>query len=182
MDRYRVLFPRSVIYPCPMPRSIEQFLLPEEITEMDGEAWATHFGNVPALLQFRNQFGKTQQSIAQYFGDVPSNFSELIKSSQFVQAEALKYWIEMARVYQDNCCGILWWNLLDGWPQCSDAIVDYFLRKKIAYSVVKCSQQLIIPVVLPDGTVWVVNNSPNIISGKFSCIIISTEISNPSQT
>ena len=26
-----------------------------------------------------------------------------------------------------------------------------------------------------------VNNSPNIISGKFSCIIISTEISNPSQ-
>ena len=34
----------------------------------------------------------------------------------------------------------LWWNLLDGWPQMSDAVVDYFFRKKLAYSYIKRAQ------------------------------------------
>ena len=29
--------------------------------------------------------------------------------------------------------GILWWNVLDGWPQFSDAVVDYYFGKKLAY-------------------------------------------------
>ncbi len=37
--------------------------------------------------------------------------------------------------------GIIWWNLIDGWPQFSDAVVDYFLQKKLAYEYIKTSQQ-----------------------------------------
>ena len=36
--------------------------------------------------------------------------------------------------------GIIWWNLLDGWPQMSDAVVDYYFDKKLAYHYIKKSQ------------------------------------------
>ena len=35
----------------------------------------------------------------------------------------------------------MWWNLADGWPQLSDAIIDYYGIKKLAYSYIKRSQQ-----------------------------------------
>ena len=36
---------------------------------------------------------------------------------------------------------MLWWNLCDGWPQFSDAVVDYFYRKKLAFHYIKNSQK-----------------------------------------
>jgi beta-mannosidase len=33
--------------------------------------------------------------------------------------------------------GILWWNLRDGWPIISDATVDYYGGKKLAYTYIK---------------------------------------------
>jgi beta-mannosidase len=44
------------------------------------------------------------------------------------------------RVARPHKTGILWWNLLDGWPQFSDAVVDYYFEKKLAYSYIKRSQ------------------------------------------
>ena len=37
--------------------------------------------------------------------------------------------------------GIIWWNLIDGWPQISDAVVDYYGDKKLAYHYIKRSQK-----------------------------------------
>jgi len=37
--------------------------------------------------------------------------------------------------------GILWWNLIDGWPQISDAVVDYYFQKKLAFDWIRRSQQ-----------------------------------------
>jgi len=50
-----------------------------------------------------------------------------------VQAEALKFFVESTRLRKWYTSGILWWNLLDGWPQFSDAVVDYYFAKKLAY-------------------------------------------------
>ena len=36
--------------------------------------------------------------------------------------------------------GIIWWNLLDGWPQMSDAVVDYYYEKKLASGYIKRAQ------------------------------------------
>ena len=44
------------------------------------------------------------------------------------------------RVGRPNKTGIIWWNLLDGWPQFSDAVVDYYFSKKLAYNYIKRSQ------------------------------------------
>lgn len=143
----------------PNMESIKQFISPNEIGNFNSEAWTVHFGEVPPLLQFRKRCEKTTNSVKHFFGKIPRDLPDLIRASQFVQAEAYKYWIEMTRIHQDICRGIIWWNLLDGWPQCSDAIVDYFLRKKFAYSVIKCAQQKVLPIALSDNTIWIANNS-----------------------
>ncbi|MBQ3547807.1 MAG: hypothetical protein IJA44_04975 [Clostridia bacterium] len=70
----------------------------------------------------------------------PDNIDDYILASQISQAEAKKYFIERMRVGRPDKAGIIWWNLLDGWPQMSDAVVDYYFNKKLAYHYIKRSQ------------------------------------------
>jgi beta-mannosidase len=49
----------------------------------------------------------------------------------------MKYFIEFWRMNKGERNGILWWNLRDGWPIISDAIVDYYGGKKLAYRFIK---------------------------------------------
>jgi beta-mannosidase len=71
------------------------------------------------------------------FGEVPSDLGSFITASQIVQAEAMKYFIEFWRMSKGERNGILWWNLRDGWPVISDAVVDYYGSKKLAYQYIK---------------------------------------------
>lgn len=74
------------------------------------------------------------------FGSVPEKYILFLRQSQISQAEAFKYFIERQRVRKGYSSGIIWWNLLDCWPQISDAIIDYYFTKKLAYGYVKRSQ------------------------------------------
>ena len=71
------------------------------------------------------------------FGDVPTDLDDFIFASQSVQGEAVKYFIEM---FRDTRTGILWWNIRDGWPIISDAVVDWYFRPKRAYWYIKQAQ------------------------------------------
>ena len=51
-----------------------------------------------------------------------------------------RFFIERVRAGRPARSGVLWWNLLDGWPQMSDAVVDYFFRKKLAYAYIRRAQ------------------------------------------
>ena len=86
------------------------------------------------------------------FGDGEQALEGIAKASQIFQAEAFKYMIERFRIRKATHGGLIWWNLLDGWPQISDAVVDYYFTKKLAYDFIKNSQQ---PLCLmfdePDG-------------------------------
>lgn len=75
------------------------------------------------------------------FGKAEENFDDFVRQSQISQAEAKKYFIEKFRINKWKRTGIIWWNLLDGWPQVSDAIVDYYYVKKLAYHYIKRSQE-----------------------------------------
>lgn len=75
------------------------------------------------------------------FGEISEDFEVFIKESQIVQAEAYKYFIERMRIRKGDKTGILWWNLIDGWPQISYSVVDYYYQKKLAYSYIKRSQE-----------------------------------------
>ncbi len=70
-----------------------------------------------------------------------SDLEHFSRASQISQAEAKKYFIERFRLTKWRRTGIIWWNLIDGWPQISDAVVDYYGDKKLAYYYIKQSQK-----------------------------------------
>ena len=75
------------------------------------------------------------------FGDSEQALEGVAKASQIFQAEAFKYMIERFRIRKATHGGLIWWNIIDGWPQVSDAVVDYYFTKKLAYDYIKNSQQ-----------------------------------------
>ena len=125
---------------CPSLESIKRFITPERVWPYhDNPEWILHSsdqkGNDSRVMLMEKQ-------VRQLFGFVPTEPEDYILASQISQAEAKKYFIERIRVGRPDKTGIIWWNLIDGWPQMSDAVVDYYFEKKLAYSYIKRSQAL----------------------------------------
>lgn len=101
--------------------------------------------------QGRNDLMLKQISIL--FGTVPRDLDTFILASQSVQAEAMKYFVELWRAGKFDRAGIIWWNLRDGWPIISDAVVDYYNSPKLAYHFLKNVQSNVCLVLndLVDG-------------------------------
>ena len=106
------------------------------------------------------------------FSEVPVDLDKFIKASQIIQAEAKKYFIEFWRMNKFDRTGILWWNLRDGWPVISDAVVDYYYGKKLAYHYIKRIQTdvcVMIGDAKDDGhPVVTVNDTRNEVEGKLT--------------
>ena len=133
---------------CPSLESIKKFITPERVWPYSNNPeWILHSsdqnGNDSRVRLMENQ-------VKQLFGTVPETPEEYILASQISQAEAKKYFIERMRVGRPDKTGIIWWNLLDGWPQMSDAVVDYYFTKKLAYHYIKRSQA---PFVIAAGEI-----------------------------
>lgn len=134
---------------CPSPKSLRKFIPEERIkaygdtARCDDSVWLTHaacmepvFG---ALYSYRIPLMTRQ--VERIFKEMPEEIEDYALASQISQAEAKKYFIERFRIAKWRKTGILWWNLIDGWPQISDAIVDWYGTKKLAYSYIKRSQK-----------------------------------------
>lgn len=123
---------------CPSLDSIKKFITPEKVWPYaNNPEWILHSSDQGGW-DFRVMLMEKQ--VAQLFGEVPNDPESYILASQISQAEAKKYFIERVRVARPIKTGIIWWNLLDGWPQMSDAVVDYYFDKKLAYHYIKRSQ------------------------------------------
>ncbi len=123
---------------CPSLESIKKFIDAEYVWPYTkNPQWILHSsdqeGNEARTLLMANQ-------VKVLFGEIPEKPEEFVTASQISQAEAKKFFIERIRTGRPNKTGIIWWNLLDGWPQMSDAIVDYYFCKKKAYDYVKRAQ------------------------------------------
>ena len=84
---------------------------------------------------------RLEYQMRMHFGSVPTDPEEFVLASQITQAEACKYFMERIRVNRPRKTGILLWNLLDGWPQISDAVVNYDFTPKLAYFFIKRVQK-----------------------------------------
>jgi beta-mannosidase len=124
---------------CPDRRSLEQMMDADHLWPwQDNEQWLTHAVRpLPRMTDYNYRIPLMAKQIAILFDTVPDNMDDFILASQISQAEALKFFIERWRQRKWRTTGILWWNLRDGWPIISDAIVDYYYRKKLAYVYVK---------------------------------------------
>jgi beta-mannosidase len=85
----------------------------------------------------RDRIALMANQVRELFGEVPDTLEAFALASQIVQAEAVKFFIESARLRKWRTSGILWWNVIDGWPQFSDAVVDYYGGKKLAYHYIR---------------------------------------------
>jgi beta-mannosidase len=81
------------------------------------------------------------KQVRNLFDREADNLLDFAKQSQISQAEAKKYFIEKFRIGKPHRSGIIWWNLLDGWPQVSDAVIDWYGCKKLAFKFIQRSQQ-----------------------------------------
>jgi beta-mannosidase len=128
---------------CPDPDSMRRFLSADKLwPRQDNDEWLLHASSpVPGLDIYDYRVELMANQVRELFGRVPDELWEFAAASQISQAEAFKFHIELFRTHKWRRTGILWWNLLDGWPQFSDAIVDYYGTKKLAYSYIKRAQQ-----------------------------------------
>jgi beta-mannosidase len=138
----------------------------------NNEQWRIHCTDplpTPGPCAYRVPLMANQ--IRELFGFEPDNLADFALASQVSQAEAKKFFIEMFRLAKWRRTGIIWWNMLDGWPQLSDAVVDYYFAKKLAFHYIQRVQR---PVCLmvgePEGwhcAVVMGNDSREDASGTF---------------
>ena len=142
----------------PSVESLKEMLDPEYLWPwQDNPQWlAKAVRSLPGMTNHDYRIPLMGQQMEVMFGGIPENLDDYVLASQIIQAESLKFFIELWRSGKWRRSGLLWWNLRDGWPIISDAIVDYYNRRKLAYEYVKTSQApLCLACVETDGKVRV---------------------------
>jgi beta-mannosidase len=128
---------------CPSAESIKKFISQDKnLPKIGNTEWDFHASNpfMPdnKFLNYRTQLMIKQ--IREVFGTVPEKLEDFVEASQICQAEAKKFFIELVRS-NPKFSGVLWWNLIDCWPQFSDAVTDYYFNKKRSYNYIKRLQE-----------------------------------------
>ena len=169
---------------APNRSSLERMMTPENLypwrnpETADGrrldwnEEWRLKASNPflerESVLWARNDLMTKQ--IAIMFGAVERDLDGFIAQSQAIQAEAMKTFCELFRSRKfTRFNGLVWWNVSDGWPQISDAVVDYYGGKKQAYYALKVAQRDVLALLVDDGSLWVVNDLRRRVGGRVVC-------------
>jgi len=128
---------------CPPRASIERFIDKEYLwPPKDNKQWILHCASPEYPKgEYVYRVELMMKQIKNLFGRGAEDLDEFVQMSQISQAEADKYFIEKFRINKKHCGGIIWWNIMDCWPQFSDAVVDYYFEKKRAYYYIKAAQQ-----------------------------------------
>ena len=149
---------------CPNRPSLEKMMNKKFVYPWDKDGKWNKEWQAKAVMPYRdgwmcstrNDLMTKQAKIL--FGECPKDLDDFIFASQVVQAEAKKYFIELWRTQKfEPKTGILWWNLRDGWPILSDAVVDFYNSKKLAYYYIK-RVQTDVCVMVGDGLYVVAAN------------------------
>lgn len=166
---------------CPCRKSIEKMMTKDNVypwraisgTDPNGDfdwndEWrlkaASPFIDPTVWLHNRNNLMPKQ--INALFGSVSHDLDEFIAQSQLVQAEAMKTFCELCRCRKfTRFNGLIWWNVRDGWPQISDAVVDYYGCKKPAYFALKNAQKDQVVCLTDEHTAWAVNDAYHAVTG-----------------
>ena len=128
---------------CPPVSSLKKYIPEEKLTPwLNNSSWDTHNTDyLPKGGRGYNRIQLMHDQVNLYFGSVPEDLETFSRLSQIVQAEAKKFFIERTRLKKWRRTGIIWWNMIDGWPQISDAVVDYYYAKKLAYHYIRRVQR-----------------------------------------
>ncbi len=128
---------------CNSPVSIYRFIGKAESWPVDNNDMYLYHAASPELTDspYTYRIALMTSQLKFLFGREPKNLDEYARMSQISQAEAKKFFVECFRSRRPERTGLIWWNIMDCWPQISDAVVDYYFCKKLAYFFIKRSQQ-----------------------------------------
>jgi beta-mannosidase len=128
---------------CPNVSSLRRFLDADHLWPwQDNPQWIVHATEpTGADGQYAYRIRLMAAQIGTLFGAIPETLEEFALASQLVQAEAKKFFVEMTRLKKWDRTGVIWWNMIDGWPQFSDAVVDYYYGQKLAFHYLRRVQQ-----------------------------------------
>ena len=150
---------------CPSPASVRRFISPSRQWPPDDREWVLHGAspepNVQSCFGYRTEL--MRQQVRLLFDREIDTLDDFALASQISQMEAYKHFIELFRAHKDRRRGIMWWNLIDCWPQFSDAVTDYYFTRKLAYFAIREVQKPVavlfsepengcIPVILTNDT------------------------------
>jgi beta-mannosidase len=160
---------------CPSRRSLEQMFDPDyvypwvKVHEWNDEWLTKSVRWNPDSNEYGGRNDLMINQLRNLFGTVPTNLDDFVAASQITQAEAMKFFIEFWRHDKWQRSGIIWWNLRDGWPIISDAVVGYYNRKKLAYEYIKRVQTNVVVLCAEpvDGkhSVYAVNDTLHPVMG-----------------
>ncbi len=137
---------------CPCRKSLERMFDPESLWPWsNNDQWRTKAVRPePRCTDYDYRVALMARQTEFLFGKMPTVLDDFVLASQISQAEALKFFIERWRSGKWHRTGILWWNLRDGWPVISDAVVDYYNQRKLAYWYIRQSQQDVCGIIQED--------------------------------
>ena len=155
---------------CPAPETLKTYIPEDELwpifdkaTEEDPFAgdpkpsWFLHQTTMELKYtgNFHYRIRLMTSQVQHMFTETPRDLATYAKMSQISQAEAFKYFIERFRTAKWRRTGIIWWNLLDGWPQISDAVVNYDFTPKLAYHFIgRVQKPLLMSLAEPENGVF----------------------------
>ena len=157
---------------CPSPESVKKFLPPEQLWPHENNSgWILHAAS-PEVSggTYAYRIPLMAKQIACLFAQEPRSLAEFAQMSQAVQAEAFKYFIESFRARKWERTGLIWWNIMDCWPQFSDAVVDYYGCRKLAYRFIRRSQAEVCLMMDDRGgrlRLWGVNDGQKPVSLRY---------------
>ena len=128
----------------PSPESALKYISPENLfTNPDAnDEWVVH-SSASVFRKGDKSFrtGVPFMYAENLFEGEVENYRDLAMKSQIAACEADKFFFEYFRSQKWDKTGMLWWNLIDGWPQSSDAVVDFYFDKKLPFYGLKASMQ-----------------------------------------
>ena len=133
---------------CPAPSGIRRYIPESHYWPLDNDLWAAHSTEDIRIERSNGRNEMMRNHLRIMYGQVPKDIETFAKLSQLYQAEALKFMMEHCRSLA-GFNGLLWWNMIDCWPQISDSVVDYYFNRKIAYFYIKRCQQPLLAFVTP---------------------------------
>ncbi len=149
-----------------MPATLRQFL-PENERRLFSPSWQHHDNPLAALSGTPGELGRAYQTVQLWTGldSHAMSMEEYAFISGLLQAEGLSEYIGNYRRRMFSSASAIFWMYNDSWPVTHGwTIVDYYLRRKLAYHPVRRANQPVTVVVVAEGdTVAVhgVNDTPH---------------------
>ncbi|MHB9026673.1 MAG: beta-mannosidase [Armatimonadota bacterium] len=153
------------------PATLRQFL-PESERRLLSPTWEHHDNPFAAMDTVPGALGHAYQTVELWTGKDPlaMEWGDYAFASALLQAEGLQEYITNYRRRMFSSASAIFWMYNDSWPVTHGwTIVDYYLRKKLAYHPVRRAFQPITVVIAEEEgevTVYGVNDTPDAWSGS----------------